>query len=328
MPLSELARYRLSAINRFADETATNALDAEAAQRAQEQANARRMAIARVVGGFSPSGDRNEIYRSATNTMMGLLPYGQEGQSAADIVNKSVESYSKLNPVFRPPNPPAPVAPKHEWVDVAESPDPTKWPLTKKFGDNVHRLQQQIDMNANKPTGYYQYAGGGTISRGDETAARLEKQDVQKQKDAHNQAASAAKSYETRYGLDTLNEWKGLMEKEMPNWIGVAMDPNIPEAEKAQQLMAAIGTVQDPVLKAKLTAVASYASASAKRDAYLKNIEDRGYYVDEKGNLVKGKKPAAAAVNISEKDSAALDWAKGNPNDPRAKKIMELLGGK
>jgi hypothetical protein len=93
------------------------------------------------------------------------------------------------------------------------------------------------------------------------------------------------------------------------------MDTNIPDDQKGQQLMAALGTVADPSLRAKLTAATNYASAVAKREAYRTNIEDRGYHLDEYGNLVKGKKTAPSPVDLSRASGGPAGASSGSARE-------------
>ena len=48
----------------------------------------------------------------------------------------------------------------------------------------------------------------------------------------------------------------------------------------------------------------------------------------KKERTIGQSEPSAPQPQVSDEDTQALDWAKRNPNDPRAAKILKLLGGK
>ena len=65
--------------------------------------------------------------------------------------------------------------------------------------------------------------------------------------------------------------------------------------------------------------IQGYAASYAELKDKLESLE---------GDVVLPGEQQAAQPQVSDEDTQALDWAKRNPNDPRAAKILKLLGGK
>ena len=90
-------------------------------------------------------------------------------------------------------------------------------------------------------------------------------------------------------------------------------------------------TGPDLSLLQKITADPSSMSSFFTRDSSRnKQIESQLKSIEDKiGTTAKSlgyKKAGGMAPQSSEKDSQALEWAKSNPNDPRAAKILQRLG--
>lgn len=88
---------------------------------------------------------------------------------------------------------------------------------------------------------------------------------------------------------------------------------------KYKRMLPQAGDSED-VLKTKATGLKSYLRELASRKA--KGLKDAGYAVPQSLDPTAGQTPA------NDEHAQALAWAKANPNDPRAKKILQLNGGK
>ena len=184
--LSELGRYRLNAVTNAANQTADVALESEAQARAKAQAETRRAAVARVVGGFNPIGSPDQVYGSMANTMTGLLGVGgEEAQNAANIVSKTAQGYHEFHPQFAPRVPQKPV---EDWLVDEETQVPGH-PSQRAFGGVPHvRIRKYIDNKATdmfdyKPLGSWHEpstGGSGGLSKQEEAfKERLEKEEQQ-----------------------------------------------------------------------------------------------------------------------------------------------------
>jgi hypothetical protein len=115
------------------------------------------------------------------------------------------------------------------------------------------------------------------------TREHADQSDAQKVKDVFNLADSSYKQISKTYGDETLNTWVKDIQSEEPDIVNLSKDANANET----MIAALIGNVTDPKARAKVTIVAQYLSAQAKRDASRRNLQDRGYDVDDSGGLIK-----------------------------------------
>lgn len=259
-----------------------------------------------------------ELYGSVTDVIGQLGTLGVKGQPGIERVKSAVSFYHTLFPqktdMSRTPYEDMrdaktdvereTIAKNNAMLEKPTKPEADKEIDTFTGTDNNRYTKfQKFDGDSKSYKTYYDPPlppGVRVHESSDDTGARMEKQDIQKQMDAFNQSQSSISRYEKRHGKQLLDEWNGLLEKSHPNAMSVLLDQNIPDSERQQQLMAALSDTQDPTLKSRLQIAANYSSAIAKRDAYKKNLNDRGHDVDENGKLIKLKaKPATSNEEIT-----------------------------
>jgi hypothetical protein len=92
---------------------------------------------------------------------------------------------------------------------------------------------------------------------------------------------------------------------------GKRLEANLASLEKAQSLEQ---------MKESLGKILQYANDAKDRVRAAYNLKH--------GETAPPSSRAPASPTLSPEDQAAMDWAKANPNDPRATAIMQLHGGK
>lgn len=150
-----------------------------------------------------------------------------------------------------------------------------------------------------------------------DTKSDQEGKDLENYRAKYNEANAYVKQLEDIYGRDKLMQWNQdpVVQKNITTY-----------GDDAVSILEAINSGKlTPEEKLKMDVVKNYTKYVSDKKAQDLNLAGKGYYVGDDGKLYKGTKPAPRTGNsLTKEDEQAIAWAKANPNDPRAKQILEL----
>jgi hypothetical protein len=132
---------------------------------------------ARVEGNQTEVTDAEYLRAAADANAILSTSRGPHTEAAAKRLNDLVEARVKFKALGGSGG--AGNRPRH-FFDTSESPDPKKWPLLKRIGNNIHRLQVEKYTDTNQPTGEFNYAAGGAVPQGREGLGAKEQQYIDK----------------------------------------------------------------------------------------------------------------------------------------------------
>lgn len=111
-------------------------------------------------------------------------------------------------------------------------------------------------------------------------------------------------------------------EKEGKRLIDRAYNPRLSEKENTKRVGRLIDQIQKAA-EAKMAAAKHFETHKT-----LDGFKGTQLTMDDMLNTLDGKGGGESASTVSDEDKQALNWAKANPNDPRAEKILMKLGYK
>lgn len=159
-------------------------------------------------------------------------------------------------------------------------------------------------------------------------ATRLSQDEAQKNKSAMELKATTLKYVDrllsNRAGIEAAS---GILSSKLPTF-----SQNTKNAELDLKDLASMLTSENLKLMSGILTDSDIKFLGAISAGELSLERDSGTIISKleeiKQRLSGGGTTNPAKVDLSPEDSAAMDWAKSNPNDPRAQQILKMLGGK